>query len=514
MPSTATRVIDSLSAPEGDGQILVWPSHHQLRGIAQANHALLTSCTAKLLNRPLSQWRRPLESTLTIMAGHQSSFFHPGVWAKNVVAADLAHAIGGVARFVVVDSDVSHGVSLAWPEVTNGYCHTAQAMALPDRQSLSFEQLGGVDASDLHELLEKPRLTGDTAWSAFSDALCAPPMERRPFVTRWIDALKTIDTTLGVQALDYVRASQLFSAGRAADSASAAFVAHLLLNAPEFAAAYNAALADYRRARDIRGSDHPIPDLMISPERAECPFWILPPEQPRKRLFVAIDSSDRCTFWSGDHRQCEVSRRDLHDNPAGALEGVTLRPRALALTLYLRLVACDLFIHGVGGAKYDQITDDIARRFFRIEPPGYACVSATLRLPLPVFDIQLQDHQRIVRRLRDLRFNPQRVGAAHHSAEALSRRDAAIAEALRLRRQDPRNRSARRAAYDQIHQANSSTLEDADALAGAIRHSLDELIAKLASNRIARSREWCFAMYPTERLRALRESLRHPGKQP
>ena len=37
--------------------------------------------------------------------------------------------------------------------------------------------------------------------------------------------------------------------------------------------------------------------------------------------------------------------------------GIKLRTRALTTTLFARLVLSDMFLHGIGGAKYDQVTD-------------------------------------------------------------------------------------------------------------------------------------------------------------
>ena len=56
------------------------------------------------------------------------------------------------------------------------------------------------------------------------------------------------------------------------------------------------------------------------------------------------------------------------DGSAGRrLEGP---PACLTLTLFTRLGFADGFIHGIGGGKYDEVTDDIVRRFFRLDPPG------------------------------------------------------------------------------------------------------------------------------------------------
>src|SRR5439155_1393714 len=68
----------------------------------------------------------------------------------------------------------------------------------------------------------------------------------------------------------------------------------------------------------------------------------------------------------------------------------------------------DLFIHGIGGAKYDELTDEIARRFYGCEPPRYLILSATLLLPLRAFPARPAEGQHLARELRDLHYNPQR----------------------------------------------------------------------------------------------------------
>ena len=74
---------------------------------------------------------------------------------------------------------------------------------------------------------------------------------------------------------------------------------------------------------------------------------------------------------------CAVERlRDL------AARSIRLRTRALTTTMFSRFLLGDLFIHGIGGAKYDELGDEIARRYFGIEPPGFLTVSLTLWLEL------------------------------------------------------------------------------------------------------------------------------------
>ena len=66
-----------------------------------------------------------------------------------------------------------------------------------------------------------------------------------------------------------------------------------------------------------------------------------------------------------------------------AARSIRLRTRALTTTMFCRYLLGDLFIHGIGGAKYDELGDAIARRFFGIEPPGFLTLSLTAWLGLP-----------------------------------------------------------------------------------------------------------------------------------
>ena len=55
-----------------------------------------------------------------------------------------------------------------------------------------------------------------------------------------------------------------------------------------------------------------------------------------------------------------LRRRALRELPA---RSIRLRTRALTTTMFSRFLLGDLFIHGIGGAKYDELGDEIARRY-------------------------------------------------------------------------------------------------------------------------------------------------------
>jgi hypothetical protein len=63
-------------------------------------------------------------------------------------------------------------------------------------------------------------------------------------------------------------------------------------------------------------------------------------------------------------------------------DDIKLMPRALFMTAMLRLVVCDLFVHGRGGANYDRAMELWVRSWLDVEPCPIAVVSADVRIPL------------------------------------------------------------------------------------------------------------------------------------
>src|SRR5262249_37449043 len=149
------------------------------------------------------------------------------------------------------------------------------------------------------------------------------------------------------------------------------YACHLLAELPRFHAIYNDCVRAYRRENGIRSRNHPVPDLAAEHGWLELPFWgWRTGEHRRGRLFGRRDGGG-VELRVGR----EVLKQTTHDLVASwlALEqrGIKVRPRALTNTLFARLFLADLFVHGLGGGKYDELTDAIIRRFHGIEPPAF-----------------------------------------------------------------------------------------------------------------------------------------------
>jgi hypothetical protein len=178
--------------------------------------------------------------------------------------------------------------------------------------------------------------------------------------------------------------------------------------------------------------------------------------------------------------------------------GIKLRTRALTTTLFARLVLGDLFLHGIGGAKYDQVTDQIVRLFFGFEPPEFATVSATLRLPIVHEASDFSDPGQWQRRLRELEYHPEQYVQANG--------DGTAAELIATKRRwvdvnkTPENAHER---HRGIAEANEALQPFVAPLREQIERERDELQQRRRGDAILRSRDYSFCLYPRERFSTL-----------
>jgi hypothetical protein len=171
-------------------------------------------------------------------------------------------------------------------------------------------------------------------------------------------------------------------------------------------------------------------------------------------------------------------------------QGFKIRSRALTNTLYARLFLADLFVHGIGGAKYDELTDVIIRRFFGMEPPEFVVLSATRLLPAPVFDVHPEDVCRLGRRLRDLEYNPQRFLKGNLADQ---RRAWIVREPTDVRQ--------RRERFQAIRELTTRMRPELEADIAETRKKLEEVRRMLEANAVLRRRDYAFCLFPEESLR-------------
>jgi hypothetical protein len=411
-----------------------------------------------------------------LLAGHQPELSHAGVWAKNFALNGLANRIGGIPLNLVVDNDTLKSTSLRFPTF---HRHDPTAVRL---ESVAFDHFTGevpyedrrVQDAEFFRTFPDRAAEVYRTWGVnpvlprvWADVLADPsPIVGEKFAAtrrKWEREWGCSNFELPVSRLVKTQAFRVF-------------VEDLVKNCERFRGVYNAAVRAYRRANHIRSRSHPVPDLREN----ELPFWgPMDPKGRRQRL------------------TCQTIADPSH-----------VRPRALTLTLFARVCLGDFFIHGIGGGKYDEVTDAIIRDYYGVEPPEYQVVSATLHLPLPEFPTTQADVIALARRERDVYWNPQR----HVPGPERERPE--VRELVRRHRQlaasEPFERAERRRWFSDLRSVGDQLREILLPRMGEASDWLTRARQEVAANAVLHRRDFAWVLYPEAALKPFLQQFLTP----
>jgi hypothetical protein len=459
-----------LRVPSGNGEVLAVPSFDEVPRLVEENRRKLDRDDVRIGGLSLvgfrqctkAEWSHDDDQDRTvIVTGHQPELSHPGVWVKNFAVAGLAAKLGAMPLNLVVDNDTLKSTSMHFPVFHDG-----------DPSSMRLESVP-FDVFEGEVPFEDRRLIDTAMFCDFLPNVCMLTRNwgYRPMLpVAWQHIDPAYDLTFGEQ---FARIRGLFERHWGCNIAELkvsklsgmsmfrAFASHILADLPRFGEVYNAAIRAYREANGIRSDNHPARELMES----EAPFWVRTESGRRERA---------------------TAKSDVRN----------LRPRALTLTLFARVCLGDFFIHGIGGGKYDEVTDAIIRDYFGIEPPAYQVLSATLHLPLPGFPSSRNDLKQAERLVRDLHWNPQRHLPAGQ-ASSLSERKAALAAA----EPPPGDHAARKEWFRQLQEVTERLRPSVAAEVPVAEAELERVRAEVEANAVLQRRDYPWVLYPEETLK-------------
>jgi hypothetical protein len=451
-----------------------------------------------------------------VVTGHQPELFHPGVWVKNFAAAALAAGAGpdAVGLNLIVDNDIPKSTSIRVPHREGSRLKVERAAFDEWQGERPYEDLTVADEARFAAFPDevRARLAGavdDPVLGEFWPRAVAARGVTDRLGLRFALARRGVEAAWGAHNFEVPLSAVCETEG------FLWFACHLLAQLPRFQEVHNDGLRRYRAVYKIRSRHHPVPDLGRQGDWLEAPFWVWRDGQPRRRplLVRQLAKSMELRIGGEDEPLADVplaADREaccaVEQLAALPSRGVRLRTRALTTTMFARLLLGDLFLHGIGGAKYDELGDEVARRFFGFEPPPYLTLSMTLWLGLGDDPGATERLDEVERALRDLTFNPDRhlERAADDDARRLVGRKRAAIDAPQETRGQRRERC-------RTIRACNEALQDRVALLHtellAERQRLTEAVAR---NAVARSREYALVLHSRSRLReALARAL--PG---
>ncbi len=518
LPPSGTRH-GVISAPVENGAFLAHPPLAEVNHRLQLNRSLFSDSGISLCGTPLADFRRTavaetiaaartylhaagervpdISAGSLLVAGHQPDLFHPGVWLKNFALNALAGRNGAMPLNLVIDNDTAKASAVHVPVL--GSSGNPKAVHLA---TLPYDHFPG------EVPFEERAVHDEDLFAGFPQTLHdrTSNWQFQPILADyWADVLRQRDRTslLGERFAAARRGwerrwgchnLEIPISRLCATESFARFAIATLDQLPAFHATYNESVQDYRRRHDIRSPNHPVPDLLRDGEWLEAPFWAWRTGgQRRSRLFMRPVAGG----W-----QLRVGGQPWPDLPRAAAinrwqrleaEGFKIRTRALTTTLFARLCLADLFIHGIGGGKYDELTDSIIAKHFRIRPPEFLILTGTLRLPFSGYPVTTDDERVAWRLVRDIHWNPQR----HLPAHVEDWQD--MVEARQRVTEQP-DSTWRKERFKELRRLTDRIRTRVANIEAEAHRAAERISAETAANAILQRRDYAFCLYPQSSL--------------
>ena len=450
-----------------------------------------------------------------IQTGHEPIFYYPGVWIKNHLAHSVANKLGGVGVNMIVDNDACNMGFMYVPVLSEKPATVRKVALVKDKDNVAYEEIVFDDLGTIlrfkEEVLnllkknifdEKIKTTIESMQSAFEE-----------FIDRivgcyqkgCIDMVGLLTSARCALEEDFLIDNLEVPVSWICNTEGFYhFLLHIVYEADRFAAIYNEKLAEYRSIHKIRSKANPLPDLKIAGNLVELPFWIWKAGMQRGKCYM-MKEGDSIKVTNGEDVLVVLKKNEGIEKNRARLKTlneshIKIRPRAITTTMFSRLFFSDIFIHGIGGAKYDTITDEIIREFFRVDPPAFIAISATLFLPLDTGNFDTKMLQVLQHELKDMGYNPERYasGEIRVDREFIERvkEKQRLLETIAVCRGDEKRRY-----FNRIRELNKLNLNKIEGEFQKKQKELDVAHTKHRHNEVVRFREYPVCIYPMNTLK-------------
>lgn len=498
------------------------------RGVKSLVHDIpptmyLRSCTGKntleMQQRKEAMRGAVLGSPLTkdpvvIQTGHEPVLYHPGIWIKNHLVNHLVKIIGGVGINSIIDNDACTMGFAYVPVLSTSHPFVQKVALIKGMDKMAYEEIVFDDIGMIHQFRDEVfallgknssdmnRVTIESMHATlrgFMDCMVACYHKGcNDLVGLMTSVRKLLEEEFCIDNLELPVSWMCDGDG------FCHFLLHIMYDAKRFADIYNKKLAEYRYIHKIRSRANPFPDLKIAGDLIELPFWVWKAGEPRGKCY-GIEEGDFIRITNGQDVFFSLKKGDGVSEHIAQLKAlkdthVKIRPRAITTTMFFRLFLCDVFIHGIGGAKYDTITDEIMKEFFDVEPPAFITISATLFLPLDTYTVDKKTRAEIQKSMYDMHYNPERY-ASEEMRNNTGFWGKVRARQILLQKMAHCDTKEKGNSFRQVKELNTLLLEQIRGEFQEKQEELNRINALLAYNEVVEFREYPLCIYPSEFLK-------------
>ncbi len=285
-------------------------------------------------------------NSLLIMSGHQPVVYHHGLLAKARAHQNVVQVTQAYGVHVVIDTDCGDSGELVWPARANDAIELARG-SITEPTDKIFRQHTIVHSKELlacSEQIQRGLINVGLQEEADRAARALALYER--FAGRSVLHAHTIVRwALQGFVMPEVPLSSLFRL-----DGFRQVLKHFCAEPRRVVRCYNTTLDEYRESHNISNKANPFPNLTVTARECELPLW-------------RIEDGKRKSYKVEEEQQQPSSGEIVS--------------RGSITTLFLRAFCCDLFVHGIGGAKYDRFVDEFAENLWGVKLPRFVVASAT-----------------------------------------------------------------------------------------------------------------------------------------
>ena len=464
-----------------------------------------------------------------ILTGHAPVPYTPGIWIKNHLVDKLAKNINGLGVNVVIDNDTPKEDFFTIPNLKHDSPIIENIKNAEINKELPYEELIlplGQEIESKHKVNNiatrfyyslKERCisllngaVGDGLLCSFIDLIIHNSKYTNNLGEHITFARRQFEETIGINNLEIPISKICETEG------FLIFFLSIVIEFNRFVFIYNSKIDTYRNDNKIRSRANPLPNLMENNGLTELPFWAWKKNGYRKKIYTRKDKNGNIEILTdvslNSHENISnnlvcIAKISLENNRQNldilknlVKEGLKIRPKALTNTLFLRLFVTDAFVHGVGGAKYDIITDGIMKEFFGVNPPSYITASATLFPPIDRFDVDYDALLSLENELKKMRNNPDK----YVSGELLkdqNTKELILEKQNLINVQKDGNQRNSKEMFLRMKEINFLLNDKIKQKIAKKSFEIDEIKSKLKHNEIINNRNYPFFIYPQEFIR-------------
>lgn len=397
-----------------------------------------------------------------VASGHQPYIFHAGIWAK-IIFLNFFKDFDKI--FITNDSDVKMGIFIDIP-IYRGKWQRIREYIYLNSENKTFEEYN------------KDKFDEGIKWfrKKFYDIKDFVKKDIREKIEIFIKNLeengKPVDKILNARKAfemerDYkeVKVSWISK-----DLNFLKFFLYFFYEGEKILEIYNRKLGEFRKIKGIKNEGEPFPYLLKEDDFFEIPFWII--KNGRKRIFKRKNS----IYLDGEKI---IDLKGKFEEDIERIKIIDLRPRAFTLSIYQRVFLSDFFVHGYGGKKYDEFTDEVFKEIFDIEIPECGFITGTFY----IFDGNPENFE------EKLSFLSERKNFIIHHPEKFLEKDELLIRKRELIEEIKKGKN-KKEVTEKLKEINKKMIEKIGDLILEIEKEIEKIKTKMEEEKVKYFREY------------------------